>query len=463
MNRPIAWLAVTAFLTLAPNSLALQGPRSSLVGANFTADAVIVTDRSAVAEFAGTLRDAATAAGGSCQKSEYVVWPEAAEGLEEQFNSGLKALGYTYTLLDQADEADGYVSVFRLDKAGQALAGLWVEADGNAILGWCILKLAQAQAPVKPAPAPKPAPKPQPQAAPAAPARPAPAPAQAARPPVPKRGYVSGVVLDTQGRPLAGARVYLEGTTFTQGQRTSFETQTGRDGSYALRVPDGRYHAKASYTTQYGGSTYSFLLYPESGNPRTEVDSSEGGNLNFRWKLSGLTAYSAPGASRPDDFYGASVNFSYCGLPAAAYCDARYTEVTPGAAPGGSTITVTLTPRGPLVDGTAGKPVTYTFKAAPLSPPGGYPYTNPNGGGRTVLGEGWPYHSKDFNDLPLGQYVLTATATLPGGGTRPLKLGTDPANVEATSLNVTFAPWDDFNPASYIGGGLKQFRVYVRD
>lgn len=445
-----------------PSALA-AGPASTLVPASFNEGAVIVTDRAAVADLASALRDAARAAGGNCTKSEYVVWTAPEDDLEATFNGGVKSLGYTYRLLDRSDEADGRASVFALSGPKQSLAGLWVEAQGNAVLAWCVLKLAASPAPAKPAPALQPNP-------PAASApKPAPAPAKPALPaapvkvPAPKPGYVTGLVLDTQGRPLAGARVFLSGTTFTQGQKTSFETETKTDGTYSLRVPDGRYQAKASYTTTFEGQTFSFFMDPASGNPNTSVDSSEGGNLNFRWTLSGLRAGSGAGAGRDTDFYGSSVDFSYCGLPAKAYCAEKYGAVTPGAAPGGSVITVTFTPQGKLVDGSVGKPVVYTFKAAPVAPPGGYPYSDPNGGGRTTLGADWPYHSTNFNDLPLGRYTLTVTATLSDGSKRPLKLGLTDGDVEHDSVTVRWLPWDDFNPASYSGGGIKQVKVYVRD
>lgn len=448
------------------------GPDSTLVPASFNEGAVIVTDRAAVADLASGLRDAATAAGSSCTKSEYVVWTETEAGLEDTFKGGVKALGYTYRVLDSSEDDDGRLVTFALSGAQQALAGLWVEIEETTVLAWCVLKPVAAKAPAKPAAAlqPKPpaasAPKPAP-----APAKPAPAPAPAkpaapaatAKAPAPRPGYVTGLVLDTQGRPLAGARIFISGTTFTQGQKTSFETETKADGTYSLRVPDGRYQAKASYTTTFEGQTFSFFMDPASGNPSTSVDSSEGGNLNFRWKLSGVRAGSGAGASRHSDFYGSSVDFSYCGLPAEAYCADKYTALTPGAAPGGSVITVTFTPQGKLVDGSAGKPMVYTFKAAPLAPPGGYPQTIPGGGGRLKLSQDWPYHSTEFNDLPLGRYTLSVTATLPDGSRRPLKLGLAEDDVEHSSVTVRWVPWEDFNPGSYSGGGIHQMKVYVRD
>lgn len=451
-----------AALTLGLSSLLsvalAAGPRSSLVDATFIDGAQIVSGAPELAEFAGALRTVATDAGGSCVKSEYVVWDSVA-GLEGSFRQVLNSLGYAYRELSVSDDQDGRFVSFRLTKGSAALAGIWADSDGTTLLGWCTLKLTTAAPAVRPPAALTPAaPTPRtpaaPTPAPATRTTPAPAaPAPTVKPPAPKRGYVTGLVLDTQGRPLAGAEVFIVGTTFTQGQRTSFTAVTKADGTYSLRVPDGRYHASASVKRALGGATFTLPLHPESGSLNTEVDSSEGGNLNFRWRLSG----SKPGGGSDwDDTYGASIDFSYCGLPAKAYCDERYSAAVPGAAPEGSVVTLTFTPQGKLIDGTAGKPVVYTFRAAPLAPPGGYPYTDPNGGGRTTLGAGWAYHGQNFNDIPLGIYTLTAVATTPDGRKVPLKLGLEANNVEAGSVTLKWSSYD-------VSGALKQLRVYVRD
>lgn len=287
----------------------------------------------------------------------------------------------------------------------------------------------------------------------------------------PRPGYVTGTVFDTQGRPLAGAGVQIYGTTFEQGQRTSFETVTGPDGTYAIRVPDGRYRASAWVDVTYQGAFFSRHLHPLSGNANSEVDSSAGGNHDFQWRLTGLTAGTIPPGTSPTDFYGASIDFSYCGLPANPYCSAEYDGFPTGPiAPGGSTLRVTLTPIAPLIDGTQGRVLTYEFVVAPQDPE--YPYGTvmpplpdyPNGGGgRTVLGRDWPYHSTDLNDIPLGIYAMTAVATLPDGTSVPLLLGLDPADVTHDSVEVRFEPWEGFHARSYSGGGLEQLDVYVRD
>lgn len=445
----------TMILTALLSGVALAaGPKSALVDAAFIDGAQIVNGSPELTEFTGALRTVAAKAGGSCTKSEFVVWDSVA-GLEGSFRQVLGNLGYAYSELSASDDEGRFVA-FKLTKGASALSGIWADSDGTTLLGWCTLKLTAAQAALTPTTPARPAPTaPARPVTPAAPTRtPAPAvPAATAKPPAPKRGFVTGLVLDTRGRPLAGAEVYIVGTTFTQGQRTSFTAVTGKDGTYAIRVPDGRYHASASVKRTLGGVPFTLPLHPASGSLNTEVDSSEGGNLNFRWQLTG----SKPGGGKDwDDFYGASVDLSYCGLPAKAYCDARYADVLRTAAPGGSTVTLTFTPQGNLIDGTAGRPVVITFRAAPLSGPGGYPYTDPNGGGRTILGQSWAYQSEDINDLPLGVYTLSAVATTPDGRRVPLKLGLNGSDVEHASVTLRWTSYD-------VSAALKQLRIYVRD
>ncbi len=213
-----------------------------------------------------------------------------------------------------------------------------------------------------------------------APTAPAPAaPAAQASPPVPRiqprPGHVTGTVFDTKGQPLAGAGVLIAGTTFGQGQRTSFETTTDANGTYSVRVPDGRYEASAWVNVTFDGAFFSRLLHPLTGDPRTAVDSAVGGNLDFQWRLSGLTAYGTPPGRDPTDFYGASIDLSYCGLPANAYCSDAYEAFPATVPPAGSTVRLTLTPTGPLIDGSQGQELSFEVPVSAQLP------DYPSGGG----------------------------------------------------------------------------------
>lgn len=283
----------------------------------------------------------------------------------------------------------------------------------------------------------------------------------------PRAGHVTGTVFDTLGRPLAGAGVLITGTTYVQGQRTSFDTVTGADGTYAVRVPDGRYGARAWVDVQFNGVTYSRILHPLSGNANSQIDSEVGGTLDFQWLLSGL---SAPPGNVASNYYGATIDLTYCGLPADAYCASEYAAFPDRPVPGGSTVRVTLTPVGPLIDGTEGEELNFQFTARDQDPD--YPYGGaPNapagfeegGAGRLTLGSDWEYHSTYLYDIPLGIYDVSAIAILPDGSFQPFRLGLDADDVEHASVRVTFSSWDGFSGRAYSGGGLHEVEVHIRD
>ncbi len=282
----------------------------------------------------------------------------------------------------------------------------------------------------------------------------------------PSAGRITGTAFDTQGQPMAGVNVLVRGVTYEKGENVSFETVTGADGTYSIRVPEGRYGAKAWVDLDYHGEFFSRLLHPLF---LTEVDTEVGGTLDFQWVLTGLTA------GRPSDvagdYYGASIDLGYCGLPADAYCSFDYGAFPDyPVAPGGSTVRITLVPVAPLLDGTQGQPIVFEFTAKdvdPEYPHGGAPNApagfETGGGGRLTLGADWQYRSEDLFDIPVGVYDMSAVAFLPDGRSQALKLGLDDDDVEHTTLRISFTPWDHYSGRSYSGGGLTQLDVYIRD
>lgn len=284
----------------------------------------------------------------------------------------------------------------------------------------------------------------------------------------PRPGYVTGTVFDTRGRPLAGAGVLVQGTAFASGEQVSFETVTGADGTYAVRVPDGRYRARAWVDVRYQGVLYSRLLHPLAGSLSAEVDSSVGGTLDFQWALTGRID---PYGTDSNAYHGATIELGYCGLPADAYCSRAY-QAFPDRpiAPGGSTVLVTLTPVAPLIDGSPGRPITFDFTVAPQDPDyprGGAPNApagfEAGGGGRVVLGRDWEYRREHLYDVPVGVYDVSAVAVFPDGRTQGMLLGLSPDDVEHASVRVTFRPWEGFSGRSYRAGGLYETEVFIRD
>lgn len=179
----------------------------------------------------------------------------------------------------------------------------------------------------------------------------------------------------------------------------------------------------------------------------------------------------APPGDDPSDYHGASIDFSYGGLPANAYCsfdDAGFPDRP--IAPGGSSVRVTLVPVAPLLDGSGGRSIVFEFDVREQDPD--YPYGGaPNapagyengGGGRTTLGADWEYRSTYLHDIPIGVYEMSARAVLPEGTSWPLRLGLDADDVDHETVRASWSTWEGFEGRSYTGGGIRELDVYVRD
>ncbi len=169
-------------------------------------------------------------------------------------------------------------------------------------------------------------------------------------------GYVAaGVVVDTQGNPLAGVDIFAD-NQFTEG--STLTSKTGTNGQYRIELPQTAttWHMSATHTVEYHGREYSFPLHPEDDSA---FAGNTGGVRNFAWKLTG---------KRPDDgFYGAYV--------------VGYTEVGDYSIDLRD-VELTLVPDGPLVDGSTGETIT---------------------GKLASTGDG-----DAIQDIPLGRYTITA-------------------------------------------------------
>ena len=93
-------------------------------------------------------------------------------------------------------------------------------------------------------------------------------------------GYATGLVMDTNGKPVAGARILLDNTVF---YASYINGSTGADGTYRLKVQPGAWRAYATIQKEYNGRTYSLDLHPDSAD---SFDDS-GAVRNFTWKLEG--------------------------------------------------------------------------------------------------------------------------------------------------------------------------------
>ncbi|MGE6757474.1 carboxypeptidase-like regulatory domain-containing protein [Corallococcus interemptor] len=162
----------------------------------------------------------------------------------------------------------------------------------------------------------------------------------------PRAHVIQGTVVDTQGRPLSGAKIVLDVYTHNDSLNTDPVTATydGTDkkaltdgsGRYSVSCGPGGWRVFGTVEREYNGDTFTLPLHPD--NPRF-VPGNEGGVRNFSWRLSGAI----PG-EQGGGFYGGTLKVvtTY----ESGFRDDQYPNLE-----------VQLEPVGPLIDGSAGKPL----------------------------------------------------------------------------------------------------------
>lgn len=204
-------------------------------------------------------------------------------------------------------------------------------------------------------------------------------------------GTISGKITDSAGKPIEGAEVRIYGTT-SAGEDVSYYPKSGADGTYSTRVADGVYSVGASLTRDYSGRSFEFTLHP-TDNTDNEFDSRGGIARDFVWKLSGFE----PGGLKENYFsyYGNTVHMNYSPPENAQSYQIPF--------PDESVATFTLTPTGPLADGSQGQPVTFERTVADLKRSTG------------ALDDTY-----ELYDIPLGPYTIAGTLKTPEGTSVPL-------------------------------------------
>lgn len=222
--------------------------------------------------------------------------------------------------------------------------------------------------------------------------------------PTPEPHVVAGTVRTADGRPLAGATIRVAGSTGA-GRGTTVKTTTDARGRYRVAVPPGHYDVDGFADIAYDGETYRELWLERVGAGCGRVLSDRGIVRHFVLRLSGLKrCINNPDPNEPGSYHGAYLTALSSALPAA------------------SVVTFTFQPLGPLADGTAGRPLTFTRTGAALA----------RGGG--TIGE-----TSFLHDIPLGRYRVTAAVRGADGRRAPLRLAvTDGGDQEGEAIEVAF-------------------------
>jgi hypothetical protein len=252
-----------------------------------------------------------------------------------------------------------------------------------------------------------------------------------------RRGYAVGRAVNSAGRPLAGVRIRVFGTT-EAGERTSFETKTGAGGTYAVKLPPGNYRVGWAhfFAPAPPGPPYALPLHPTDGD-NSDQDSAGGILENFVLKIAGRISPLKDAASDLS-YYGGYVTVEGGALEKGDFLSG-YTYKFPE----GSSVELTLVPKGRLADDSIGRTLVR----------------------RRSVGRGY---IAEFLNVPIGQYQVTARLIGADGATQPLRIaaakpmsGTSPVYSTpghsdfGSSATIYFPSRGDSVPLLTYGGAAK--------
>ncbi|GAO42656.1 carboxypeptidase-like regulatory domain-containing protein [Flavihumibacter petaseus] len=200
-----------------------------------------------------------------------------------------------------------------------------------------------------------------------------------------EKGFVKGQVYDTKGNPLSQVEIVIDNTYLPN---SYIQSVTDDQGKYSVSLSFGAWMAYAILHKTYNNKEYD--LYLDSDTP--EGFTQEGGVRNFHWKLSG--ARKAPLTGN----YGGTI---------------LLTRAVGSSLFDSENIEYTLTPDGPLIDGSQGAVIVIHEVANTYKLP----------------------------DIPIGRYTITAVYKAPGGGSEPVMLKNRYAGGAFSSgITVNFEP-----------------------
>lgn len=218
---------------------------------------------------------------------------------------------------------------------------------------------------------------------------------------VKKPGTVRGMVKDSKGKPIVGARIAAYSSA-VGGFQTSANGTTNAEGIYEIPLPTGIcYVGSAECRINYNGKKLLLPLHPVDGE-RDKFNSRDGHVENFVLRTSGASTDGVSTGQDATASYGAPMRINFSKIPETGV------------------IEVTLKPTGVLLDGSIGKTLVFrwTVKSAPAE--------------QVTLG-----------GIPIGRYTLTAKV-YDGEDTLPIRArktfrGSDGEEPQlASSLSIEF-------------------------
>ncbi|MFC4454262.1 carboxypeptidase-like regulatory domain-containing protein [Deinococcus sonorensis] len=204
---------------------------------------------------------------------------------------------------------------------------------------------------------------------------------------------MSGVVRTAAGQPVSGVEVYADNTLHYNMNAVG---TTNAQGRYTISLPRrelGTWRGGARLSRAYHGTVYEFQLVP---NDRSEFATRAGAVRDFTWKLTG---------PRPDGgSYGGTL-WMFVAVNAPGFDLSR--------------VEVTLTPDGPIIDGSAGKVIRGFLQGSQL------------------------------RDIPIGRYRVTARYLPEAGAPQTVLIGArNPSTYERSMTS-------DFRRSNTVGDVLE--------
>ncbi len=159
---------------------------------------------------------------------------------------------------------------------------------------------------------------------------------------------VSGKVVDTQGRPLAGVKVRADNDALYG----SAEVTTDANGNYTLpKLEIGGWKIYAWHDVEYKGHTYHLRMGMPTPADYDAFSPGEAGAVkNFKWQLSGQIPDRPRGERTSTGYFGGALRFTNMDVDAVSM-------------PVGTVVTITLTPvaGATLFDGSAPQTIQKSF------------------------------------------------------------------------------------------------------